>query len=551
MVLCSKPDRQMGSCAVARDSRSFSAPRLLEFAGWSALAVARAAEEHKLDPRAVAVAERQGKAKVIVSLVEQADVGAAYRIPDKAERSRYVFGRLVEVAARTQPPLVAWLARQGVPSKPLWIVNALVVEAAPATLRSLAARPEVAAVRLAGSTALIEPIPLGRRASEGEQLQVAERNVKQINADEVWKLGYTGQGAVVAVTDTGVAYRHAALKAAYRGAGGSHDYNWFDAVARSPEPVDEDSHGTHVTGIVVGEAGARQIGVAPGARWIACRLIERRTGPDEATLACLQWVLAPTRVDGSEPRPELAPDVVNASWGGLPGKDCEGLPEIRAAVQNVVASGILFVAAAGNSGPDCATICAPAMYPEPIAVANYDGRGIADSSSRGPVRYGSREEIKPDLAAPGTGINSSIPPQRYDEKSGSSMAAPHVTGVAALLLSARPDFRGRPEVLRRLLETTARPIRPDRCGPPGQDDFNNSAGHGLVDARAAVLAALSATPPPTPTEPPSPTATEPPSPTPTVTLTATAEPTSQRPTVTPRPHFAIYLPTLGRRWTAW
>ncbi len=498
----------------------------------------------RLDPQALALAERDGQARVIVSLVDQADLSGAEQLTGKTARARYVYERLTEVASRSQPPLTAWLAGEGASSVPLWVVNALIVQAGPSTLRALAARDEVGSVRLAGSVELIEPLPeAGRGPPESGELLVVEGGVKQIKADEVWKLGYRGDGVVVGITDTGVAYKHPALKTAYRGADGDHDYNWFDAISGVAEPVDDDSHGTHVAGIVLGEAGARQIGVAPGARWIACRLIRERQGPDEATLRCLQWVLAPTRVDGSDPRPELAPDVVNASWGGLPGKDCPGLPEIQAAVQNLVAAGILFVAAAGNSGPNCATICAPASYQAAFSVANYDGRGVAQSSSRGPIRSGSEERVKPDVAAPGTKITSSIPPSRYDDKSGTSMAAPHVAGAAALLLSARPDFRGQPGLLRQFLESTAKAVKADKCGPPGATSPNNSAGYGLVDAKAAVVAALSATPPPTPTVVPSAT--------PTATATDTPEPTPtlEPPSPTPVPHFEVYLPALDRRWT--
>ncbi len=529
-----------GSAVSAAGTNGWHAVRL-ELGGRSVLA---ARVPGRLDPAALAAAERDGQATVIVSLAAQADLRGAQALPDKGARARYVFERLTEVAGRSQAALRAWLEAQGVASEPLWVVNALVVRATPSTLRAIAAREDVGSVRLARSGHLIEPLPeAARPRRDASELLVAERGIKQISADDVWKMGYTGEGVVVAVTDTGVAHTHPALRAAYRGADGDHDYNWFDAIRGETEPLDEDSHGTHVTGIVLGEAGARQIGVAPGARWIACRLIRERQGPDEATLRCLQWVLAPTRVDGSDARPELAPDVVNASWGGLPGEDCAGLPEIRAAIDNLVASGVLFVAAAGNSGPNCATICAPGSYETALTVANYDGPAIAPNSSRGPIRTDSGERVKPDVAAPGTDVNSSIPPARYANKSGTSMAAPHVSGVAALLISARADLRGQPEVLRRFLEQTAKPLRADKCGPAGVDGPNNSAGHGLVDARAAVVAALSATPPPTATPLPSvtPTATATQTPTPTATL--------EPPSPTARPHFEICLPVLGRRWS--
>ncbi len=500
----------------------------------------------RLDPRALAAAEEDGRAEVFVILAEQADVSAAYNIPDKAARTRYVYERLREVAKRTQPPLVAWLEQREAHVQRFFIANVIEVEADTATLLALAARPDVSYVELETDIELIEPVYEGADGDEMASLSplvpdVVERGLKTIGADDVWKMGYKGEGIVVAITDTGANHRHPALKAQYRGADGDHDYDWYDAVGNSPAPVDEASHGTHVTGIAVGEAGARQIGVAPEAQWIACRMIKKRSSEGDSSLRCLQWVLAPTPVGtdpddfGDEGRPEMAPDVVNASWGSEPGRDCAGSSAVRAAVQNLVAGGILFVASAGNSGNGCQTVCAPGTYPFTFTVANYDvrRRKIAQSSSRGPVG----EMIKPDIAAPGVDINSSIPPSRYAKKSGTSMASPHVAGAVALLLSARPEFRGKPEIIRKLFEDTASPVVDRKC-PPGTDAFNNNAGHGLIDVPDAVEAALTATLPPTPTNTPTLT------PVPTDTPTPTTTPT---PTATAVPHFEVYVPWIGRR----
>jgi subtilisin family serine protease len=386
---------------------------------------------------------------------------------------------------------------------------------------------------------------------------VAELGLRAIGVDKVWRRGFRGEGIVVAVTDTGVDAKHPALKDAFRGATDGADYSWFDAVEGEAEPIDEAGHGSHVAGIVAGEFGARQIGAAPEAKWIACRLIKDRSGPDSDSLRCLQWVLAPTKVDGTDPRPEMAPDIVNASWGGEPGEGCRS-GYFRGAVRNVVAAGILFVASAGNSGSDCDTVCAPGSFPEALTVGNYDAqaRRIHDSSSRGPVDGPEGELIKPDIAAPGTNINSSVPGSRYDQKTGTSMAAPHIAGVAALLLSARPELRGQPEALREAIVASGSPQRPDRCGPAGDNAFNNSAGRGLVDADEAVEIALSATPRPTNTAtlPPSPTptpsrtptqtATPPPSDTPTEGPSPTSSPTRARPTTDPDGGGRVFLPAL-------
>jgi subtilisin family serine protease len=207
-------------------------------------------------------------------------------------------------------------------------------------------------------------------------------------------------------------------------------------------------------------------------------------------------------------------------------------------VRNLAAAGILFVASAGNSGDACETICVPGAYPEALSVGNYDVglRRMNASSSRGPVPWPGGDVIKPEISAPGTDINSSVIPASYGEKTGTSMASPHIAGVAALILSARPELRGQPEALRELMTQSAKGVTADRCGPAGDKVFNNSAGHGLVQAEEAVVQALTATPRPSPTLSPTPTSTV----TPTPTMTRTATPPA---TATPETYPAL-LPAL-------
>jgi subtilisin family serine protease len=533
-------------------------------AGATAPAAAVAPGPEKLDARALAVAEQEGRAPVFVHLSEQADLTGAAEIEDRVGRIRYVYERLREVAIRTQPPVVAQLEARGIAVERYFITNALAVEADSAALLSIAGLPEVEYVELETGIELVGPDVgdeerAGGRGDEPQTPLIVERGVREIGADEVWDMGYEGEGIVVAITDTGADIRHPAIKKSYRGYQGEHHYNWYDAIDDKQKPEDIDSHGTHVTGIVAGEAGARQIGVAPGAKWIACRLIKRRSSEGDSSLRCLQWLLAPTRTDvdpadfSSEGRPDMAPHVVNASWGSKPGADCEGSAAVRAAVANIVRAGIVFVAAAGNSGDGCSTVCAPATYPFTFTVGNYNvlQRKIAGNSSRGPVDTDDGELIKPDISAPGVEINSSVPPTRYDKKSGTSMASPHVAGAVALLLSAKPDLIGQPELVREALEAEASPLRPDKCGPPGEDEFNNSAGHGVLDVEAAVEAALTATVAPTPTVSPTPTMTSTDAPTPTGTVSptpSTPTATTAPPTVTPGPTYEVVLPWVGRRW---
>ncbi len=501
----------------------------------------------KLDPRAMQVAELEGRAPVIAMLAEQADTSAAARISDPAVRRQYMFEELRRVADRTQPRVLAWLAEQGIEARGFWIVNSIALEADAATLAALARHPGVGYVELEGELSVPDPSEdyIGEtEAIDGLLVPLrAEDGIRAINADEVWDMGYTGEGTVVGIIDTGANWLHPALKYNYRGRDKDHDYDWGDAAGTADSPEDQHGHGTHVTGIAVGEAGARQIGVAPGAEWIVCRNMVRGSGDDQFGIDCVQWMFAPTKVDGSDPKPELAPDVVNASWGSRPGPECAGDASLNTAIVNLVDAGTVFVAAAGNSGNKCETVCAPGSLDISFTVANYEvrRRAIHSSSSRGPVKFYGEEMIKPDISAPGQNIYSSIPPARYDRKSGTSMASPHVAGAVALLLSARPELRGRPHLVQEMIEQTASELQADKCGPTDQDSPNNAAGYGLVDIEAAVEVALSATPPPTPTSTP----TVGPSPTQTQTPTATFTPVP--PTNTPGPRHDIYMPWVGRR----
>jgi subtilisin family serine protease len=402
-------------------------------------------------------------------------------------------------------------------------------------LLDMALRPEVGRIVLESRIQLIEPVPDGGLSAMSNAPDVVERGLRDIGVERAWRLGFKGQGIVVAVTDTGANNLHPALAASYRGTGEGHDYNWFDAVDGADKPEDDSGHGTHVAGIMTGKHGARQIGAAPDAKWIACRLIKERSGTDRNALDCLQFMLAPTKLDGTAPRPDLAPDVINASWGNDPSEGCLARL-LHDAIRNLDAAGILFVASAGNSGDACQTVCVPGAFPEALTVGNYDvtTRRINASSSRGPVPWPEGDLIKPEISAPGTSINSSVPPAAYEEKTGTSMAAPHIAGVAALVLSARPELRGQPQAVKELLTGSAKGLNPDRCGPSGDRDLNNSAGYGLVQAEDSIVAALSATPRPTVT----PTAT------PTLTVTPTATPTrTATPLATATPNrFPAYMP---------
>lgn len=307
-----------------------------------------------------------------------------------------------------------------------------------------------------------------------------EWNIDRVNAPAAWDAGFDGTGVVVAVLDTGAQWNHPALKNNYRGYNQStgavdHTYSWFDPINKNYSPYDDHGHGTHVTGTVVGTEpdGSPSIGAAPGAKWIGVKILDengRGFGSDMVKGA--EWIMAPGG------RADLAPDIVNNSWGSS-----SGLNEwFRGIVQSWIDAGIFPVFAAGNedyehpNGPK--TIHAPANYPESFAVGstNYDDEH-SYFSFQGPSPYG---HIKPDVVAPGESIVSSVPGSSYGIMFGTSMATPTVAGVAALVKQANPSLNLME--IADILKETATPLTDEN----NRETPNNAYGHGLVNAYEAV-----------------------------------------------------------------
>ena len=145
-------------------------------------------------------------------------------------------------------------------------------------------------------------------------------------------LGYRGEGRVVAGADTGVRWDHPSLKSHYRGWDGqnvSHDYNWHDAIQNSQSPIDPHGHGTFTVSEMVGDDGlGNQIGVAPGAKWIACRNMDSGGNGTPAWYTdCFQYLIAPYPYNQPDKGdPTKAPDSINNSWGCPPVKAARSTP---------------------------------------------------------------------------------------------------------------------------------------------------------------------------------------------------------------------------------
>ena len=421
---------------------------------------------------ALRLAPASGQVTVIVRLRTQADLGHFAPLP-RASRRAGVVGALRAAAdagqADVRAQLRAW-QRTGHASRvvPLWVVNGLSVTATPDVIRGLAARTDVAEISPDEIDVVPSTIPAGP----------PEGNVAAVGAPNLWSLGYTGEGIVIATLDSGVDVNHPDLAGRYRGGANS----WFDPYGQSATPVDRTGHGTWTAGVLVGgDAGGTTIGVAPGATFIAAR-IWNDSGAATATAIhrAFQWLLDP---DGN-PATDDAPDVVNGSWSyGSPGCNLEFQADVRA----LRSAGIVPVFAAGNFGPGAQTGTSPANYPEALSVGSVTNLGaIAASSSRGPSACGGG--TFPTVVAPGVSVLTSDLYGSWYSVSGTSIAAPHVSGLLALLLGAHPGTTGS-QVEAALVQTA------HDLGISGPDsDF----GNGLVDGPGA-HGALATAPPPPPT----------------------------------------------------
>ena len=451
-------------------------------------------------PEVRAAVAADGTADVIIRLREQADLARVERQAAQAGRAAaestamQLRGaphatRAAEDAARAARSEVVVDALQAAADGPgraqvqtlldrhdadlvreFWIFNGLAATVDAASLDALAGHPAVASVTLDEVITLADPVP----TAAGEPL-LPSWGLERVHAPQVWgEYGVRGAGVVVGVMDSGVDGAHPALAASWRGNQGDPAASWFAATGENyPEPGDGFGHGTHVTGSIVGAPPGEVTGVAPDAQWIAAKIF-RDSGTTTTSIIHegFEWMLAP----GGDPA--NAPDVVNNSWGSNATNDTEFWDDVAA----WEAAGIVPVFSNGNAGPGTGTVGSPASFPHAIGVgATDEADRIAWFSSRGPAVWDGVEHPKPQLSAPGYQVRSAWPTALIEEGyrtiSGTSMAAPHVSGVVALMLSAAPG-RSVAEVRQALLETA-------RSGSH-QAALPDAYGAGVADAHAAV-----------------------------------------------------------------
>ena len=406
--------------------------------------------------------------------------------PFELLRGRSVFDKIATyraIAEETQEPVVEILnahRSDAVVVDRYWIINGFHLKAKPRVIAALSNRVDVERI-FHNETFFVDAEPadpldeiLGDRDPEW--------GVWKIMAHLCWSEGYTGEGIIVGHTDTGVDVEHPALAGKWAG-------YWFDAINGQETPYDDNGHGTHTMGTIVGGDGlgpfADDIGVAPGATFVTAKVLNGfGSGSSVQIMSGLQWI--------ADLKETVDVKVMSASWRNFIATDTSFWP----AMLLYHSLGILPVVGNGNEGPKPASSGTPGNYPMVLGVGATDpDDNVASFSSRGPApeidpwtdtTYWLRPDwnfIKPDVCAPGVYVRSSMPGGTYQVQQGTSMATPHVAGAVAILCQKNPTLT--PAMLYNLLVDTA--DQPEAGGPYP----NNEYGWGRINVWEALLAAPS------------------------------------------------------------
>lgn len=444
--------------------------------------------------------------RAIVMLPEQFDrtsfVGEM-KAKSKNNHQRHVEAvtRLQQMSSRAQVDLLSFLqdeltAGRAVDVEPLWIANAVIVTATRSTLEAISRRTDVGTLYPDYPISLIAPvddleIDTAARpeydaitGSSGPSIRSIEEGVSSTRAPELWDMGIDGSGVIVGDMDTGADGDHPAFGSRWLGHRKPSAQTWFDPVTSTTVPQEFSwvSHGTHTLGTICGSSGSNEIGMAPGAEWIAAAVIDRvsieRTIAD--AILSFQWFADP---DGNPSTSDDVPVVVSNSWGispiwhGVP--ECDD--EFWVAIDNCEAAGCAVVFAAGNEGSGSRSLRTPADRNTTstnvfsVGALLAGSNSIAGFSSRGPSGCDGTT-IKPEVTARGDNVRSAINGGGYGTLSGTSMACPHVAGAIALLRHGAPSATI--EELKEALLNSAFDL-----GSAGED---NTYGTGRIDLVAAL-----------------------------------------------------------------
>ena len=458
--------------------------------------------------------------RVIIMMSDQYDAPKTVhqmRYLDKSQKREFVINELKRISNNGQKAIVNTLKQEQksnlvVDIQQYWIINAISCSMTKDMIYVIASRPDV--------KLMMSDIEI--RIPDGEDEEVYEPNrdgeiqwnVAMVNADDVWNSGYTGNGVIVAVIDTGVNYNHTDISNNMWDGGTDYPHHGWDYCNNDNDPMDDHSHGTHCAGTVSSYGtNGQQCGIAKNAKIMALKVLAASgSGSTSNTMLAIQFAV------------DHGADVLSLSLGT---DGSAGVESYRQLMENVLNCGVVASIAAGNTGnkyddygnlkyPVPYNVGSPGNIPSPwgnpdqtltgghAAVVTVGATTIDDEhsafSSFGPVTWSNIGVyndypytansttniglIKPDVSAPGSSIVSLYYGDNtgYSTKSGTSMATPCVAGVMALMLEANPMLT--PVEIDSILEVTSVQLG-------GYTTKNNYFGAGRVDAQAAVAAAVS------------------------------------------------------------
>jgi serine protease AprX len=441
--------------------------------------------------------------RVVVHFSQQTDLTREASLPGTTKGHRVV-SALKHTAQQTQAPFLHWAQSQPdiTDISPFWISNSIALSIPPNRLQDLAARPELSAVYSGLPFPALDD-DTNPSIFDIRNTKSVEWNVAYVNADQVWKMNITGAGTRYGNADTGIRWTHEALKPSYAGAENKHDYTWWDGVKKaaipgegpcgidSRTPCDDNGHGSHTVSTTVGADG---LGVAPGAKWLGSRNMDRGYGTLEYYLSTMQFFLAPTDLNGNNADPAKRPHVVGNSWGCPRSEGCEP-GSFTDALRATRAAGIVMSVSNGNSGSSCQSTHDPPALSSLVFSVGASGRNsdsIAGFSSRGPAQdpLSGNMIVKPDITAPGSSVRGAgrSSDNHYFSASGTSMASPHIGGAVLLITEACPYLEYEVDKIEELLIQTARPLYSNQgCGNDTPSTIpNNMYGYGMLDVLEAV-----------------------------------------------------------------
>jgi len=426
----------------------------------------------KIDRAVVRQLEISPAEKVGAIVYMKDDVDTAFLPKKRSERAAFL-DSFTRFSQKNVSEFLAPKKKSGKVSaiKRFWTFNAFLIVADGSVIEELAKRSDVKKIEYNHKMYLppepdVEPDLMIRPFASA----TLEANIEQIRADAVWT-GYSirGAGVKVGIADTGCLSTHPDL------AGKVVKEARFDYSGTKIDDTATDykGHGTHVAGIIAGgNASGKYIGVAPQADLLVARVFDpdsldpsRDTSSSAQVWAGVEWLI------------ENGAQVVNLSLGGEAGEADESW-KTRVDRWNDVL-GVPIICAIGNSGASGAgTTSSPGNVPKALGVGAVNSSDtIASFSSRGPIVWSSVSYTKPDISAPGNSIRSSWKDGSYAASSGTSMATPHVAGVAALMLEANPTLEA--EEVKAIIKNNSHRMS-------GITFPNNDYGWGRVDAFEAV-----------------------------------------------------------------